>query len=49
MTEDSKYCIDAMKEHFNKELVITKKMMKLLRTLLNVRFVIIFMLMVILK
>ena len=25
MIEESKYCIDVMKKHFNKELVTTKK------------------------
>ena len=50
--EESKYCSDTMKQHSNKELVITKKSFKnkkkilenfknILRTLLNVRFVII--------
>ena len=34
--EESKYCSDVMKKHFNKELVMTKKIMKILRTLLTV-------------
>ena len=35
MIEEIKYCSDAIKEHFNKELSMTKKMMKIFRTLLN--------------
>ena len=34
--EESKYCNDVMKKYFNKELVMTKNIMKILRTLLNV-------------
>ena len=29
MVKESKYCSDLMKKHFNKELVITKKYMKI--------------------
>ena len=49
MIEGSKYCTDMIKKHFNKELVMTKKMMKILKTLLNVQFVLTFMLRVMLK
>ena len=35
MTEESKYCSEVMKKHFNKELVMTKGTMKILRALLN--------------
>ena len=49
MIEESKYCSDVMKEYFNKEIVMTKKMMKILRTLLNDNDVIMIMLMVMLK
>ena len=34
--EESKYCSDVIKKHFTKELVMTKKKKKKLRTLLNV-------------
>ena len=44
MIEKSNYCSDVMKNYFNKELIMTKKMMEILRTLLNVEFVIMFML-----
>ena len=44
--EESKYCSDMIKKHFNQKLVITKKDEKILRTLLNIRSVIMFMLMV---
>ena len=47
--KESKYCKDAMKKHFNKELVMTKKVMKIWRTLLNVRFLLMIMRMVMLK
>ena len=36
MIEESEYCSDVVKKHFNKELVMTKEDMKILRTLLNV-------------
>ena len=49
MVEESKYCSNVMKKHSNKELAMTKKMLLILRTTLNVRFVIMFMLMVMLK
>ena len=41
MVEESKYCSDVMKKHFNKELVMA--MLKIFRTLLIVGFVIMFM------
>ena len=46
MIEESKYCKDLMKKDFNKKL---KKMIKILKTLLNAGFAIMFILMVILK
>ena len=46
MTEESKYWSDATKEHFNKELVMTKKDDKDLRTLLNFGFMILLMFLV---
>ena len=50
MIEESKYCTDIMKNHFNKELVITKKnIMKILKILVNVGFVIMFKMKVMLK
>ena len=49
MTEESKYCTDIRKKDFNRELVMTKMIMKILKTLRSVGFVIMFMLMVILK
>ena len=49
MIQESEHCNEVMKKHFNKELVMTKRMMKILRTLLNVGSVIIPMLMVVLK
>ena len=36
MTKESKYFSGVMKKHFNKEFVMTKKIMKILRFLLNV-------------
>ena len=36
MIEESKYCNDVMKKYFNEELVMTKNIMKISRTLLNV-------------
>ena len=35
MIEENKHCSEVIKKHFNKELVMTKKM-KILGTLLNV-------------
>ena len=32
--EEGKHCSDVIKKHFNKELVMTKKLMKILRNLL---------------
>ena len=50
MIEESKYCTDIMKNHFNKELVMTKKnIMKILKILVNVGFVIMFKMKVMLK
>ena len=48
MFEESKYCIEVMKKHFNKEIVMTKTI-KILRTLLNVGSVTMIMLMMMLK
>ena len=48
MIEERKYCSSMIKKHFNKELMITKTM-KILRTLLNVRFVIMIILIMMLK
>ena len=42
MKKESKHCSDMMKKDFNKEHVMIKEKMKILRTLLNVGFVIIF-------
>ena len=49
MIKGSKYCSDVMKKHFNKELVMTKKIMEILGTLLNVGSVIMITLMLMLK
>ena len=49
MIEESKYCSDVMKKHFNKELLMTRKTMKVLRTLLNVGSVIMIILIMMLK
>ena len=49
MTEESKYCSEVMKKHFNKELVMTKGTMKILRALLNAGSVIMVLLILILK
>ena len=49
MIEESKYCSDVMKKHFNKELVMTKEGNEDLRTLLNTGFLMIILLMVMLK
>ena len=49
MIEESKYCNQVVKQHFNKEFVMTKETMKILRTLLNVGSVIMFMLILMLK
>ena len=49
MIEESKYCSHLMKKHFNKELVMTKKVMKMLRTRLNVGSGIMIILTMILK
>ena len=49
MTEESKYCSEVMKKHFNKELVMTKGTIKILRALLNAGSVIMVLLILILK
>ena len=49
MIEESKYCSDVRKKHFNKELVMTKEHRTLLRTLLNVGYMTMLTLMVMLK
>ena len=49
MIEESTCCRDVVKKHFNKELMMTKQMMKILRTLLNVGSVAMIILMVVLK
>ena len=45
LVEESTYCTDVMKKHFNKKLVMTKRDLNILRTLLNVGFVTMVMLM----
>ena len=47
MINEIKYCRDVMKIHFNKKIVMAKKIV--LRTVLNVVFAILFMLTVMLK
>ena len=49
MIKGKKYCSDVMKKHCNKELVGIRKIMKILRTLLNVGFVIMITLVMMLK
>ena len=49
MIRESKNCSEVTKRHFNKELVMTKKLMKILRTLLNVGSVIILILVMMLN
>ena len=49
MIKESNYCSHVIKKHFNKELVISKKDDKTLRTLVNAEIVIIFMFMTMLK
>ena len=49
MIKESKYGTHIMKKNYNKELVMTKKDQKILKTLLNVEFFIIFMLKAIFK
>ena len=39
MIKESKYCSDVTKKYFKRELVMIKKAMKLLKTLLNFEFV----------
>ena len=45
LVEESTYCTDVMKKHFNEKLVMTKRDLNILRTLLNVEFVTMVMLM----
>ena len=47
--EESKYCTDIMKNHFNKEILMTKKIMKILKSMLNFGFVMMIMLKAMLK
>ena len=49
MTEETKYCSEVMKKYFNKEFVMTKEVMMILKTLLNIGFVIILILKMMLK
>ena len=49
MIKEKKYCSDVMKKPFSKELVGIRKIMKILRTLLNVGFVIMITLVMMLK
>ena len=35
MIEESQYCTDVLKKHFNKEVVMTKMIMNILGTILN--------------
>ena len=49
MIKESKYFTDIMKKHFNKQLVMTKEDNEDLKTLLNVGFAIIFLLILMLK
>ena len=49
MIGESKYCSNTMKKHFNKELVMTKKDIKHLRTQLNAGSVIVIILTMMLK
>ena len=45
LVEESTYCTDVMKKHFIEKLVMTKRDLNILRTLLNVGFVTMVMLM----
>ena len=49
MSKECKYYSCVMKQNFDKELMLTKKMIKVLKTLLSVGFVIIVKLMSMLK
>ena len=49
MTEEIKYHTNIMKKHYKRELVMPKMMIKILKHLLNVGFVIMFLLSVMLK
>ena len=49
MTEEAKYCSEVMKKYFNKEFVMIKEVMMILKTLLNIGFVIILILKMMLK
>ena len=47
--EESKYCSDVMKKHFNKELLMTCDDLRILRTQLNVGSLLMIMLIMMLK
>ena len=49
MIKQGKYCSNVMKKHFNKELVMTKKDMEILRASLIVGFVVMIILIMMLK
>ena len=49
MVEESKYCNEVMKKHFNKKNVMAGDNFKIFKPLPNIEFVIILMLMVMLK
>ena len=49
LIKESKYCGDAMKKHFNKELAMTKEYIENMRTQLNFGSLIMTILMVMLK
>ena len=49
MIKQGKYCSNVIKKHFNKELVMTKKDMEILRTSLIVGFVVMTILIMMLK
>ena len=49
MIEESKYCSNVMKKHFNKELIKSKEVIEILRTLLYIGFMIMVKLIMILK
>ena len=49
IVEESKYCSDVRKKHFNKELVTTRNIIEIIKTILNAGFMTVIMLMVMLK
>ena len=49
MIEESKYCSDVIKKHFNKELVMTKNTIEILRTQLIVGSVIMIIMIMMLR